>query len=58
MFCAYAWINDKQRCPLSPTLFELYSDELEQMLTKFIKERYIKEVTIRNESYHSFIIHR
>ena len=41
-------IGVKPGCPLSPTLFGLCIDELEQMVIKFIKEEGIKEVTLGN----------
>ena len=39
-------IGVKQRCPLSPTLFGLCFDELEEIVAKFVKEEYIEEVVI------------
>ena len=38
----------KQGSPLSPTLFGLCIDELEEMVTKFIKEECVEEVVIGN----------
>ena len=38
----------KQGCPLSPTIFSLCVDELEQMIVKFVKEEGIEEVAIQN----------
>ena len=37
---------------LSPTLFGLCIDELEEMVTKFVKEECVEEVSIRNEHCH------
>ena len=38
----------KQRHPLTPTIFGLCIDELEQMIFKFSKEEGIEEVIIKN----------
>ena len=35
-------IGFKQECPLSPTLFGLCIDELEEMVVKFVKEECVK----------------
>ena len=41
-------IGVKQGCPLSPTPFGLCIDELEEMVTKFVKEECVEEVVIGN----------
>ena len=41
-------IGVKQGCILSPTLFGLCIDELEEMVTKFVKEECVEEVAIGN----------
>ena len=41
-------IGVKQGCPLSPTLFGLAIDELEQMVLEFMHEEGIEEVMIKN----------
>ena len=41
-------IGVKQGFPLSPTLFALCIDELEEMVTKFVKEECVEEVVIGN----------
>jgi len=41
-------IGVKQGCPLSPTLFGLCIDQLEQMVLEFMQQEYIEEVTICN----------
>ena len=41
-------ISVKQRFPLSPTLFVLCIDELEEMVANFVKEEGVEEVAIGN----------
>ena len=41
-------IGNKQRGPLSPTLFCLCIDDLEQMIVKFEKKGRIEEVVVKN----------
>ena len=41
-------IGVNQGCLLSPSLFEICIDELEQMITKFVKDKGVEEVPIRN----------
>ena len=57
MLCAYeqytfrsfnSTIGVKKECPLSPTLFGLCIDELEEMVAKFVKEEGVEEVAIEN----------
>ena len=40
-------IGVKQKCPRSLALFALYIDELEQTITKFVKEEGIKKLPLK-----------